>query len=142
MLLLICSWSRIAKHAAFWAIALEKKYYQANCMFARFFDYAWLPAIFITQIREQMSGPEISWYGKSILGCGLWPWLVSGKKWSGPILSNFFGWFFQFFVGKKFFFFEFFLHCSVRTKKLHKIKLKFFKKNFGKKNFLRKTIFF
>ena len=27
------------------------------------------------QIREQMSGPEISWYGKLILGCGLWPGL-------------------------------------------------------------------
>ena len=39
---------------------------------------------------------------------GLWPWLVSGKKWSGPILSNFFGWFFQFFVGKKNFFLNFF----------------------------------
>ena len=41
------------------------------------------------QIREQMSGPEISYYGKSILGCGLWPGLVSGKKGSGPIMSNF-----------------------------------------------------
>ena len=30
-----------------------------------------------TQIREQMSGPEISWYEKSILGCGLW----SGLDW-------------------------------------------------------------
>ena len=54
-----------------------------------------------SQIREQMSGPEISWYGKSILGCELWPWLVSGKKWSGPILSNFFVCVFQFFMGKK-----------------------------------------
>ena len=54
-----------------------------------------------TQIREQMSSPEISWYGKSILGCGLWLGLDRGKKGSGPILSNFFGWFFQFFMGKK-----------------------------------------
>ena len=53
------------------------------------------------QIREQMSGPEISWYGKSILGCGLWPGLVSGKKGSGPIMSNFSGWFFHVFGGKK-----------------------------------------
>ena len=53
------------------------------------------------QIREQMSDPEISWYGKSILGCGLWLGLDRGKKGSGPILSNFFGCFFQFFMGKK-----------------------------------------
>ena len=26
----------------------------------------------VSQIREQMSGPEISQYEKSILGCGLW----------------------------------------------------------------------
>ena len=53
-----------------------------------------------SQIREQMSGSEISYYGKSILGCGLWPGLDRGKKGSGPILSNFFGCFFQFFMGK------------------------------------------
>ena len=35
------------------------------------------------------------------MGCGLWPGLDCGKKGSGPILSNFFGWFFQFFMGKK-----------------------------------------
>ena len=45
---------------------------------------------FGAQIREQMSGPEISQYGILILGCGLWPGLVSGKKGSGPIMSNFF----------------------------------------------------
>ena len=95
-----------------------------------------------TQIREQMSGPEISWYGKSILGCGLWPGLDCGKKGSGPILSNFLGWFFQLFMGKKKNLFEFFLHCSVRTEKLHKIKLKFFKSFFGKILYLRKTSFF
>ena len=50
-----------------------------------------------SQIREQMSGPEISWYGKSILGCGL----DRGKKGSGPILSNFFGVFFSIFNGQK-----------------------------------------
>ena len=49
---------------------------------------------------------------------------------------------FSIFHGQKKFFFEFFLHCSVRTEKLHKIKLKFFKKNFGKKIYLKKTIFF
>ena len=41
------------------------------------------------QIREQMYGPEISRYGKSILGCGLWPGLNCGIKGSGPIMSNF-----------------------------------------------------
>ena len=40
-----------------------------------------------SQIREQMSGPEISWYGKSILCCGLWPGLDCGKKGSGLIMS-------------------------------------------------------
>ena len=34
----------------------------------------------IPQIREQISVPETSWYGKSILGCGLWPGLDSGEK--------------------------------------------------------------
>ena len=75
------------------------------------------------------------------MGCGLWPGLDRGKKGSGPILSNFFGWFFQFLMGKKKKF-EFFLHFSVRTEKLHKIKLKFFKKIFGKKFYFRKTSFF
>ena len=54
-----------------------------------------------TQIREQMSGPKIFWYGKSILGCGQWPGLDSGKKGSGPIMSNFWGPFFHFFGVKK-----------------------------------------
>ena len=49
---------------------------------------------------------------------------------------------FSTFWGQKKIFFEFFLHCSVRTEKLHKIKLKFFKKIFGKKFYLRKTSFF
>ena len=49
---------------------------------------------------------------------------------------------FSIFHGQKKFFFNFFLHCSVRTEKLHKIKLKFFGKFFGKffwKNFLEKN---
>ena len=50
------------------------------------------------QIRKQMSGPEISKYGKSILDCGLWPGLASGIKGFGPIMSNFFGFFFHCFV--------------------------------------------
>jgi hypothetical protein len=54
------------------------------------------------------------------------PGLDRGKKGSGPILSNFFGWFFQFFMGKKLKKYIFYLHCSVRTEKLHKIKLKNF----------------
>ena len=43
----------------------------------------------LTQIREQMSGPEISLYEKSILGCGLCSGLDCGIKGSGPIMSNF-----------------------------------------------------
>ena len=46
---------------------------------------------FITQIREQMSGPEISWYEKSILGYGLRSGLNCVIKGSGPITSNFWG---------------------------------------------------
>ena len=64
------------------------------------FLFIFLPA-FYPQIREQMSGPEISWYGKSILGCGLWPGLGCGKKGSGLIMSNFWGLFFHFFGVKK-----------------------------------------
>ena len=41
------------------------------------------------QIREQMSGPEISNYEKSFLGCGLWSGLDYEIKGSGPIMSNF-----------------------------------------------------
>jgi hypothetical protein len=44
-----------------------------------------------TQIREQMSGPKISWYEKSILGCGLWSGLDCEIKGFGPIMSNFLG---------------------------------------------------
>ena len=36
-----------------------------------------------SQIREQMSGPEISWYEKSILDCGLWSGLDCEIKGSG-----------------------------------------------------------
>ena len=50
--------------------------------------------------------------------------------------------FFSIFHWQKKIIFDFFLHFSVRTEKLHKIKLKFFKKNFGKKIYLRKTSFF
>ena len=62
----------------------------------------------LAQIREQVSGPEISWYGKSILGCGLWPGLDCGIKGSGSIMNNFWGPFFHFFGVKKIlnFFFE------------------------------------
>ena len=42
----------------------------------------------LPQIREQMSGPEIS-YEKSHLGCGLWSGLDCEIKGSGPIMSNF-----------------------------------------------------
>ena len=53
-----------------------------------------------------MSGPEISLYEKSILGCGLWSGLDCGIKGSGPIMSNFWGQFFHFF-GVNIFFFNF-----------------------------------
>ena len=53
-----------------------------------------LPKI-LPQIREQISGPEISQYEKSILDCEI--------KGSGPIMSNFWGSFFHFFGVKKIF---------------------------------------
>ena len=87
------------------------------------------------QIREQMSGPEISWYGKSILGCGQWPGLDCGEKrvWVDyeqllrPVSSLFWG-------QKKIFKF-FWKYHIVRTEKLHWKKVK-------KKNFLGGRIFF
>ena len=45
------------------------------------------------------------------------------EKKIGPIMSNFLDWFFQVFMGKKNQ-----KHCSVPTKKLHKMKLIFFSK--------------
>ena len=60
---------------------------------------------------------------------GCWPGLDCGIKGFGPIMSNFFECFFQFFMGK-IFFLILFLNCSIRTEKLHKIKFKFFQKEF------------
>ena len=54
-------------------------------------------------------------------GCGLWPW----KKGVWANSEQLFWVFFSILHGQKEIFFEFFLHCSVRTEKLHKIKLKF-----------------
>jgi hypothetical protein len=49
---------------------------------------------------------------------------------------------FSIFHGQKIYFLIFFLHCSVRTEKLHKTKLKIFKNFMGKNFYLRKTSFF
>ena len=70
-----------------------------------------------------MSGPEISWHEKSILGCGLWPGLDCGKKGSGPIMSNFWGPFVLSFYGQKINLKFFWKYCRVRTEKLHRIKV-------------------
>ena len=64
------------------------------------------------------------------VGCGLWPGLDCGEKGSGPILSNFLGWFFQFFMGKKKFFLNFFYIVASALKSYIKKKVKIFKKNF------------
>jgi hypothetical protein len=48
---------------------------------------------------------------------------------------------FSIFHGQKINFFEFFLHFSIRTEKLHKIKLKFFKKIFQIFFYFSKKIF-
>ena len=64
-----------------------------------------------SQIREQMSGPEISQYEKSILGSGL----DCEIKGSGPIMSNFWRPFFHFFGVKKIFFFENILASALKS---------------------------
>jgi hypothetical protein len=56
-------------------------------------------------------------------------------------MSNFLAPFFQLFMSKIFFFFEFFLHCSVRTKKLLNKKVKKNEKKFGRIFFGLKTFF-
>ena len=56
--------------------------------------YAWIiwtRTMSISQIREQMSGPKISKYEKSILGCGLWSGLDCEIKGFGPIMSQLHG---------------------------------------------------
>ena len=60
------------------------------------------------QIREQMSGPEISKYGKSSLSCGLWPGLDCGIKGFGPIMSTLFLVVLSIFHGQKNFLYFFF----------------------------------
>ena len=65
-------------------------------------------------------------YGTGIeIWAGFGPIGSTEKKGSGPIMSNFLGWFFHVFRGKKKLFFLK-KHCSVHTKKLHKMKLSFF----------------
>ena len=71
----------------------------------------------------------------AVAWAGLW------NKMFGPIMSNFWGRFFQLFVGKKKKNF-FWKHCSVRTEKLHRKKVKFFIFFFGKNFFFQKNQFF
>ena len=79
---------------------------------------------FIPQIREQMSGPEIFQYEKSILGCGplVWAGLWNKRVWADceqllrPIFSLF--------RGQKNILIFFWKHHSVRTEKLHRKKVK------------------
>ena len=57
-------------------------------------------------------------------------------------MSNFLAPFFQLFMGKKLFFLDYFLHCSVRTKKLLNKKVEKIQKKFGRIFFGLKTVFF
>ena len=67
-------------------------------------------------------------YGTGIeFWAGLGPVGITEKK-LGPIMSNFLGRFFQFFMGKINLKINY-KHCSVCTKKLHKMKLIFFFQN-------------
>ena len=71
----------------------------------------------------------------AVAWAGLW------NKMFGPIMSNFWGRFFQLFVGKK----KkkiFWKHCSVRTEKLHRKKVKKIFIFFGKNFFFQKNQFF
>ena len=92
------------------------------------------PRCWVTsQIREQMLVPDILWYEKSILG---WFWQLSRtceKKSLGPIMSNFWGYFFLRFQGQKNQKF-FWKYHSVGTVKLHRKK--------GKKKFSFGIFFF
>jgi hypothetical protein len=57
---------------------------------------------FEAQIRKQMSGPAISYYEKSILGCGLCAWAGLWKKGSGQyVYEHFLRPIFLLFKGKK-----------------------------------------
>ena len=68
------------------------------------------------QIREQMSGPEILWYEKSILGCGLWSGLdCEIKGYNAQLLRPVL----LLFRGKKIFLDFLWKHYSVSTEKLH-----------------------
>ena len=93
------------------------------------------------QTREQTLGGTFLWYEKSILGCWLWVGLCCGIKGLGRLWATFEGGFFNFLWAKK----KkkiFWKHCSVRTEKLHRKKVK---KNIfflGRIYFFRKTIFF
>ena len=66
---------------------------------------------------------------------------VLEKKVQFRIMSNFLAQFFQLFMGKKKKK-KFFLHCSVRTKKLLNKKVKKIEKKFGRIFFGLKTVFF
>ena len=56
----------------------------------------------LSQIREQMSGPEISWYGESILSCGCGLGWTVGKKGLGWLWATFEARFFPFLGSKNF----------------------------------------
>ena len=86
--------------------------------------------VFSAQIREQMSGPKISQYEKSILGCG--PLVLAGL-WNKRVWADYEQLLrpvFSLFWGQKTILKFFWKHYSVRTEKLHnnfiKKNLKFF----------------
>ena len=60
--------------------------------------------------------------------CRLVCWAVKENFLKGQnfcLVCYFLGWFFHIFMGKNLIFNIFFSHCTVRTEKLHKVKLKF-----------------
>ena len=74
------------------------------------------------QIREQMSGGTFLWYEKARVGCWLWLGLGCVKKGLGQLWATFEGGYFNFLWSKKKK--KFWKHCSVRTEKLNRKKVK------------------
>jgi len=94
------------------------------------------------QIREQISGPKISQYEKSILGCGP---LVWAGLWNKGVLADYEQLLrpvFSLFRDQKRNLIFFWKHHSVRTEKLHRKKVKKIFIFFGKIFFFQKNHFF
>ena len=108
------------------------------------FYWSWFPPQMKGQITDKRTDVWSRHFMIWKINFGLWAVAMAGQ-WEKVVWADseqLFWVFFSIFHGQKEICFEFFLHCCVRTEKVHKIKLKIFKKIFGKKFYLRKTSFF